>query len=121
MLAIAIAAPVALESCVSPSSYRRHKAAEAFAARDAKAEARLDIAAGDFRVYGAMGMMGRYYPGLSQPEGRRIDRKFGCLLIPDTTDAVESEAHWEYIEAAVRHASDYNVELAKRLRATGKL
>lgn len=69
----------------------------------------------DYRIYAAMGYA-RYYPGLDPDLGRRLETRFSSRTVP-STDALESEAHANAVEAAVAYARAYNLHLLERLRS----
>lgn len=70
-------------------------------------DAESDYRAHDYRIYFAMGV-GRYFPGLDDDLGRKIANEHGAMMLPHTSDALESRSHVNYLRAAGGYASAYN-------------
>jgi hypothetical protein len=92
-------------SACSLGKYDR-QAAE-FRQRSPITEAESDYRADDYRIYSAMGV-GRYFPGLEYEVGSRIAKKYGEIMLPGTSDALESRSHANYVGVATEFASTYN-------------
>lgn len=52
--------------------------------------------------------VGHYFPGLDHDLGSRIAREYGERMISETSDALESRSHANYVGAATGFASAYN-------------
>lgn len=92
--------------------------AKAFSARDPLKEARERISEERFQVYSAMGAA-HYYPGIDILVGYYISWHYSSTMLDETSDAIESEEHEAYIEAASQFASAFNREMVSGMRDRG--
>lgn len=83
--------------------------------RNPIAEARRDFQVGDRGIYSALGYA-KYYPGLDRSEAQTFP-PHQEKPIPKTSDAIESQAHRRYIEAATDFAERYNLEKQRLVNA----
>ena len=81
-----------------------------FKGRNGTADAQADFKKKTCKVIAAMGV-GHFYPGLEHEEGDRLKKTYGSKHLKGTTDVVENEAHWEYMQVAFAYAGEYNKAL----------
>ena len=107
----AILVIVSLVSCLSCSFSKSDREfdrrTKEFQRRSPKSEAEVDFAAGDYRIYSAMGA-GHYYPGIDPAVGRRIAATHGEKMIEGTTDALEGGSQSRFVSASTSFAAHYN-------------
>ena len=103
-----------VESKASPM----RSAANELSLRAPVAEAQEKIKRKDYQVYSAMGV-GEYYPGIDQPIGKYVEGRYSSIMLEDTSDAIESDDHGVYVQAAERFASEFNREMISRMKELG--
>ena len=90
-----------------------------YKAHDPIADATNNHQKGTVYVIGAMGV-GSYYPGIDQTRGDQIAKAHSAKWLPDTSDAIESDLHQKYIDAATSYAKQYNQTTVKLLDKVNK-
>ena len=80
---------------------------------DVEGEVRDAVTKGDNRFVGVMGV-GMIVPGVPNYH-QRYAARYGVQVIPGTSDIVESDAHWRFLQAATAYAERYNLALLKKL------
>jgi hypothetical protein len=91
-----------------------------FKSRDPVADATKNHQDGTIYVFSAMGV-GFYYPGIhDSATGDQLAKKHGVKHLPATSDVIESDLHWKYMEVATEYASKYNQTTLKLLGVPNK-
>ena len=114
MAVIAVSGLAALAVCVlwlHEGPYERQT--KDLESADVASEVRDAVAKGDCRFVGVMGF-GMAVPGVPDYHERYADR-YGVRIIPNTTDAIENDAHHRLQRAAWSYAERYNAALLQKL------
>jgi hypothetical protein len=85
-----------------------------FKAQDGAVDAATNKMNSKIYVIGAMGV-GSYYPGIGNAEGDKVAKAHVVKYLPETSDAIESDIHREYIDVATKYAAEYNRTTLKLL------